>query len=283
MIPSEYGSTAPTSAKSSLRRCEIDEPAARVHLGPLERAREELQLRELDGLVHGLEHLVPVRAGLDQVRGEPERLRARVRVLEAARVGDERDVQRLRDLGRELDAELREDVREDLARRGRVGDDEVDVAEAGVVVVVVDVERERRLGEQRRVRPEPLLLRAVDGDEHALGVVGRRLAVDAVELEERVLARERRLPGDEHRALLAELAQREVHREQGAERVAVRVLVRRDEEALVLAERGHDRLHVIRLRHRCSRARAGGFLGRELVDQLVRAARPARPWDRIRT
>ena len=44
--------------------------------------------------------------------------------------------------------------------------------------------------------------------------------------------------------------QREVHREERAEGVAVRVLVRRDEKAVVLTERGRDGRHVIGLRHR---------------------------------
>jgi hypothetical protein len=86
---------------------------------------------------------VHVRAGLDELGREPERLRRRVRVLEAARVGDERDVQRLRDRRRELDAELAQEVADDLGRRGRVRDDEVERPEAGVVVVMVDVDRER--------------------------------------------------------------------------------------------------------------------------------------------
>ena len=74
-----------------------DDLAALEHVRALERAREQLELRELDVLVDALEDAVDVGAGLDEVGGEPQRLRRRVRVLEPARVGHERDVQRLRD------------------------------------------------------------------------------------------------------------------------------------------------------------------------------------------
>ena len=83
-----------------------DDLAAFEHLRAFERAREELQLRELDVLVDALEDAVDVRPRLDEVGREPQRLRRRVRVLEAARVRHERDVQRLGDLRRERDAEL---------------------------------------------------------------------------------------------------------------------------------------------------------------------------------
>src|SRR6266550_2345460 len=47
-------------------------------------------------------------------------------------------------------------------------DDEVDGAEAAVVVVVVDVDDELRPIDRSRVRPHPVGLRAVDRDERAL-------------------------------------------------------------------------------------------------------------------
>ena len=62
MIPSEYGSTAPTSREVVAEQVRDDEPAALVHLRALERAREQLQLRELDVLVDALEDLVHVGA-----------------------------------------------------------------------------------------------------------------------------------------------------------------------------------------------------------------------------
>ena len=65
--------------------------------------------------------------------------------------------------------------------------------------------------------------------------VGRTLAPEPalVQLQEPVLAGERRRPTEEHHDVLAELAERESHREERAERVAVRRLVRGDGEALV--------------------------------------------------
>ena len=139
-----------------------DDSPALEHLGAVKRAREQLQLRELDGLVHLLKDGVDVRARLDELRREPERLRRRVRVLEPSGVGDERDVQRLRQLGRELDSQLGEHVTQHLPRGGRVGDDEVDVTEARVVVVVVEVEDE--LGERENgLVADAVLFGAVDG------------------------------------------------------------------------------------------------------------------------
>ena len=64
-----------------------------------------------------------VDARLDELGRQPQRLRRRVRVLEAARVGDERDVERLGDLRRQRDVELAQEVADDLAGRGRVRDD----------------------------------------------------------------------------------------------------------------------------------------------------------------
>ena len=64
--------------------------------------------------------------------------------------------------------------------------------------------------------PEPLLLRAVDRDQDAVGVIRRRRPLDALEREEGVLAGKRGLAGNEHRALLAELLEREMHGEERA-------------------------------------------------------------------
>ena len=130
------------------RTATIRQPAL-VDLRALERSREQLQLREGDVLVDALEDTVDVGARLDELRRQPQRLRGRVRVLEAPRVGDDRDVERLGDRrGDQLDVELGEQVAEDLARRRGVPDDEVEAPEAGVVVVVVDVDDERRALEE---------------------------------------------------------------------------------------------------------------------------------------
>ena len=55
MIPSEYGSSAPTSAKSARTRYETTSRPPSYTLRALERPREQLQLRELALLVDALE------------------------------------------------------------------------------------------------------------------------------------------------------------------------------------------------------------------------------------
>ena len=102
-----------------------------------------------DRLVHPLEDARDVRAGLDQLGREPERLRRRVRVLEAPGVGDERRVERLRDRRRQRRRRARRRrppaPRRSTTRRRRRGST---LAEARVVVVVVDVDDDapRRAG-----------------------------------------------------------------------------------------------------------------------------------------
>src|SRR5204863_7536013 len=112
-----------------------DETAAVVDLSPLQRSRQQLQLRELHRFVNAPENAVDVGARLDQLSGQPQRLRARVRVLKTPCVGDERDVKGLRDLGRQIDAKLRKEIAQHLPRRGSIGDDQVEPTEARVVVV----------------------------------------------------------------------------------------------------------------------------------------------------
>src|SRR5437764_4538648 len=87
-----------------------DDATAFVHLRPLERAREQLELCELHRLVHALEHAMHVGAGLDELGGKAERLRRRVGVLVAARVGDERDVEWLGDDRLQIDITLDQQV-----------------------------------------------------------------------------------------------------------------------------------------------------------------------------
>jgi hypothetical protein len=106
--------------------------------------REQLQLGELDGLVHLLKDRVDVRARVDELGREPERLRRRVRVLEPARVGDEANVERLGDRRRQRDSELVEQVTDHLGGGRGVRVDQVDVSKAAVVVMVVDVDYELR-------------------------------------------------------------------------------------------------------------------------------------------
>ena len=129
---------------------------------------------------------------LDELRCEPKRFRRRVRVLEATRVGDERDVERLRDLRRQLDVEFAEEVAQHFAGRRRVRDDEVDLPEAGVVVVMVDVDRERHASEDLGIG-DAALVRAIHGEQDPLGDVVRPAPPQLCERHEGVLARQRRV------------------------------------------------------------------------------------------
>ena len=81
--------------------------------------------------------------------------------------------------GVSVDVEHREDVPQHLRGRGGLGDDQVRLAEAGVVVVVVDVDRERRGLEQGRIA-EPLLVGRVDRDDRPAREVAGGAADDAV-------------------------------------------------------------------------------------------------------
>ncbi len=72
MIPSEYGSAAPTSAKSVRRRYETTiRPPSSTRARSRARA-SQLQLRELDRLVHLLEHGMHVGACLDELSCKPQ-------------------------------------------------------------------------------------------------------------------------------------------------------------------------------------------------------------------
>ena len=130
-------------------------------------------------------------------------------------------------------------------------------------MVVVDVDDDRGL--EQAIVGEPRLLGAVDRDENPLG---RRpaLAQQTVvgEPEKSVFPGQRRCPGENHDAVLPELEQREVHGEQRAERVAVRILVRGDEEAVV---RRASASTTAAMSVVCVIARLFGA-GVELVDQL---------------
>ena len=114
-------------------------------------------------------------------------------------------------------------------------------------MVVVDVDDERRRDEDLRVGAETALVRAVERQQDALGGVVRRLPPQVAEGHPRVLARERGLAGEVHDGVLPEVVERQLHRQERPERVAVRVLVRGDEEAVVRADRLGDRLSLGRL------------------------------------
>jgi hypothetical protein len=130
---------------------------------------------------------------------------------------------------------------------------------------MVDVHGERRGLDERRL-DDPALLRAVHGDEHALGdVLGRRPEeAPLLEPKERVFAGQRLRATEHHHGVLAEPDERQVRGEQRAERVAVGVVVGRHDKALAGPQRLDDRVHVTRGHRRLRR-------GRELVDQLGHA------------
>ena len=58
-----------------------------------------------------------IRPRLHQLGGQAQRLGRRVRVLKPPGIGDQRDVERLGDVRRQLDAELAEEIAQHLARR----------------------------------------------------------------------------------------------------------------------------------------------------------------------
>ena len=178
-----------------------------------------------------------VDAGIDQARGHAQRARAGRALLEAAGVGDQGDVEGLGDLGLELDPERLEEVEQDLGGRRRRAVHDVDVAEPGVVVVVITSitvtaaatrrdgaraaasSRSRgRAASSRRARP---------GRRGARG--RRRRAAQ--------LARDRRVGIEVGAHLLAQPAQAGRRRDQRADGVAVGVLVGGDDDAVGRAER----------------------------------------------
>ena len=125
-----------------------------------------------------------------------------------------------------------------------------DGAEARVVVVVVDVEDPRLLGLERVGGLRSMLPQSrktiVRSSRSSGGV-----RLQAVEVEEAVLVGQRELVGGhEHHRVLAERPQHAVHRDERAERVAVGVLVRDEDEALAVAQLVEDALARLGLRRR---------------------------------
>ena len=148
----------------------------------------------------------------------------------------------LGDLERRLDTELAHQVPHDLRRARRVLVDVVDRAEARVVVVVVDVEDVETV-RLEEVHGHPVDVAAIEKDDRALGHVGRWGARDPVECPRPVLPRQRELVGRHvHDAVFSELLQDPVHREQRPERVAVRILVRGEEQLVRGAQLGERSL-----------------------------------------
>jgi len=93
---------------------------------------------------------------------------------------------------------------------------------------MVDVEHERRAFEWLRLRADPRVVRAVDGDQDTLPPVVREPPPQLVERHERILDRQRSIAVEVHDAVLAELVERELERQDRAKRVTVGVLVSDD-------------------------------------------------------
>ena len=169
---------------------------------------------------------------------------AGVLVHEFAGVGDQADVEGRGHLLGDRRPEEDGEVVDDLRRAGGADLDQVEVAEAGVVVVVVDVDdRVAALGEE--IDRHAVDVAAVEEDDGAVGHVGRRLVEDLLQRQEAVLDRQRELLGaEEHHRVLAELGQQLVHAQQRAEGVAIGTLVGGQQEAIAGAQLGADPLQV---------------------------------------
>ena len=213
-------------------------------LDPFQRAGDQPQLLDRHVLVEAPVGVVDVDPGLDQLGRDPVGVGVGVLVHELAGVGDQADVERRGHLRRDRGAEQDGEVVDDLGRAGGVDVDQVDVAEAGVVVVVVDVDDVvAALGEE--VDRHAVDVAAVEEDDGAVGHVGRRLVEDLLQRQEAVLDRQRELlRAEEHHRVLAELGEQLVHAEQRAERVAVGALVGGQQEAVAGAQLGADPLEV---------------------------------------
>ena len=188
MIPSEYGSSAPTSAKSSARQVRDDEPAALVDLRVVERAREQLQLRELHRLVDLRK--TPWTSAPASTSSAASRSafgvvfaywKRPVSVTSATYSASAIS-------GVSGDVERAEQVADDLGGRRGVGDDQVDGPEAGVVVMVVDVDARAAPARASRVGAEPApLAQSSASSTRSAGIVGS-VAAQLAERQEAVLA-----------------------------------------------------------------------------------------------
>src|SRR5437763_10998121 len=262
-----------------------------------ERARQELDPAEWQPFVEALVDLGRMYAGGDQIGRHLVRGRGRVLEHELPGGGHEPDVEGLGERLAQLDAELAPQLVHDLRRARRLWHDQVHVAEPRVVVVVVDVDDPDTVGFQELDR-HPVHVPAVEEDDQPLLEVVRRLTQDVVEAHVPVLVRERELGGTHvHDGVLAEGLEHELHRAQRPERVAVRVLVRRQEELrrgpkllehLLLLRRGRhsgdrlrsswDRSSVIRMPSRIESSCTKSSVG----VRFIRSSSPTRCWRKPR-
>ena len=220
--------------------------AVAVGHGVVDHASQQLELAGLDALEHALEDLVHVDAGLDQARAQAQRRGARRAVLEAAGVGHQADVQGLGDRRGELDAQPVEDAHQDLGGRRGVAVDQVHGAEAAVVVVMVDVDDRRAVREQIGVlAAEAALVAAVEREQRPAFERGRiDVPLHAARVEEGDLVRDRRLRLEVGAHLPPQLPQRGGGGGHRADRIAVGVLVGRDQDAVCRSKSGDHGLQV---------------------------------------
>ena len=141
----------PDLAEVAAHEVRDDDPAVLVERRPIERPREELHLRELHRLVDALEDPLDVGA---RTRAARPRAAAPSASCSSTGSGRCRSRARRRAPPRSPGSTRRqrsEDVGEHLGGRRRLGHDEVDRSEAGVVVVMVDVDDHaaRRAGARR--------------------------------------------------------------------------------------------------------------------------------------
>jgi len=168
-------------------------------------------------------------------------------------VGDQRHVESAGDLRRDLALSSFASSKTISAVQEASVVDQVHGPEARVVVVMVDVQDLRAVAAQE-AHGHAVDVAAVQEDEHAVDDVGRGLVEDVGERQEAVFDRQRELLGrEEHHRVLAELLQDVVHGQQRPERVSVRALVRREEEAVSREELlRHLGERVVAFRH-CGR------------------------------
>ena len=163
-----------------------------------------------------------VDAPLPEIGGDPEGRRGGARVLEAAGIGDDARIEGGGLLGVRDPAHPPDQLEDQLAGRCGPGVDEVDVAEAEVGCMVVEVDAGARGLEHTQQQVEARVLGAVHREEH----LGRRRRVTADEIqagEEGVLGRHTKLRAPPpHPDPLAQPAQVEADAEHRPEGVAVR-------------------------------------------------------------
>ena len=213
-------------------------------LDPVQRAGHELDLLQRHMLIEAAVDVVDVDAGVDQGGGYAVRARVGVLVHETAGVGDDADVERARHFPRHLRVEHN-------ARSWTISA----VHEASVSTRLTSPKRVLSwwwstlmtvlLSLRERRHRYPVDVAAVEEYDGAVGHVGGRFGKTSSSCHEAVLDRQRELLGrEEHHGVLAELGEQHGDAEQRAERIAVGALVRRQQEALVVAEAGSYGLEV---------------------------------------